>query len=135
VALLGLATLAVGAWLIATQGTKNTACNASLGKQSGMGPVCSHIVFSYFGGFGLVGAGVILLGVSAILMKRKNMRSRRGKILLEGERRHSTQVYPAQPTWLTGGRDRSSKNTPINLESPEDEQQTNPRRRSRRSPR
>jgi hypothetical protein len=102
VALLGLVTLGVGSWLIATQGAKNAACNASIGKQSGMGPVCSRIVFSYFGGFGLIGVGVVLLGISLMLMKRKNMRAKRGKILLESERRRTTQTYPEGPNRLTG---------------------------------
>jgi phage shock protein PspC (stress-responsive transcriptional regulator) len=112
VSLLGLATLGVGIWLIATQGSKNTACNASLGKQLGMGPVCSRIVFSYFGGFGLIGAGVILLGIAAILMKRKNMRSKRGKIMLQSERRQTTQTYPTGTMRLTSDRDRERPETP-----------------------
>ena len=110
VALLGLATLGVGSWLIATQGTKNAACNASIGKQ--MGPTCSRIVFSYFGGFGLIGAGVVILGISLGLMKRKNMRAKRGKILLESERRRTTQTYPAGPFRLNADPDRERPELP-----------------------
>jgi hypothetical protein len=124
----------VGIWLITSQGSNNDACNASLGKQRGMGPVCSHIVFSYFGGFCLIGAGVVLLGISAVLMRRKNMRSKRGKILLESERRQTTQVYPGQPTWLIGERNPISKNPPIDQNSAGNDDQSNPRRRGWRRP-
>jgi len=103
--MLGLVTLGVGIWLITTQGSKNDACNASLGKQAGMGPTCSHIVFSYFGGFGLIGAGVIMVGISAVVMKRKSMRARRGKILLDQPPNRGIRVEPPQKAKLTGDHD------------------------------
>jgi hypothetical protein len=105
VSILGFITLGVGIWLITTQGSKNDACNASLGKQSGMGPVCSHIVFSYFGGFGLIGAGVIMVGISAVVMKRKGMRARRGKILLDEPPNRGISVSAPQKAKLTGDHD------------------------------
>jgi hypothetical protein len=129
VALFGLATLGVGIWLIATQGSKNHACDASLGKQSGMGPACSHIVFSYFGGFCLIGMGVVILGISAVLMRRKSMRSKRGKILLEEERRQTTEVYPGQMTRLIGERHLNSQDTSNDLNTAGNDDQSHPRRR------
>ena len=103
--MLGFVTLGVGIWLITTQGSKNDACNASLGKQSGMGPVCTHIVFSYFGGFALIGAGVIMVAASAVLMKRKSMRARRGKIVLEDSPGRGIRVNSPAKASLTGDQD------------------------------
>jgi len=58
--LLGLATLGVGLYLVFSEQSKNSACNATEGKFAGLGmsASCQHVVYAYFGGFVVLAVGV-----------------------------------------------------------------------------
>ncbi len=75
VVLVGLAILGTGIWMIATEHTRNSACNSSIGALPGFSNSCQSVAWVYFGGFVATGLGVIVL-LFAGLMKRHELRSR-----------------------------------------------------------
>lgn len=77
--LLGLAVMGAGIRLLVSQSARNAACNAST-TRGGMQPICQHIVFSYLGSFAIIGAGFLMFLFGLMVMKKKNMRSRRRRL-------------------------------------------------------
>jgi hypothetical protein len=75
--LLGLATLGVGLYLVFSEQSKNSACNATEGKFAGLGmsASCQHVVYAYFGGFVLLAVGVLVV-VFGLLATRKAAKRR-----------------------------------------------------------
>jgi hypothetical protein len=70
--LLGLATMGVGLFLITIEQSKDNACNANRGRLAsfGMSRECVHIVWTYFGGFGLIIAGLIIVLIGLASMRK-----------------------------------------------------------------
>jgi hypothetical protein len=70
--LLGLATMGMGLFLIVVEQSKNTACNANRGHLAsyGMSTECIHTVWTYFGGFGLIIAGLIIVLIGFASMRK-----------------------------------------------------------------
>lgn len=68
-----------GAWLIATDGSKNAACNGNSHQITGVGSYCQTVAFWYFGAFVLVGIGLLIVGFSFLLRKRESRSHRRKK--------------------------------------------------------
>jgi predicted lipid-binding transport protein (Tim44 family) len=81
--IVGLAATSYGVWIIASDNSRNTACNATqsnVGKVTttlGLGSGCLNIVWVYFLGFALLSFGVLLMIVAMTMMRK--MRKRRGK--------------------------------------------------------
>jgi hypothetical protein len=78
-AILGLALMGFGTWLIATEGTKNAACNGNTDQITGVGSYCQNVAFWYFGAFVLVAVGLFIVGFSFLLRKRESRSYRRKK--------------------------------------------------------
>jgi hypothetical protein len=78
-AILGLALMGFGTWLIATEGSKNAVCNGNSDQITGVGSYCQNVAFFYFGAFALVGIGLLIVGFSFLLRKRENRSHRRKK--------------------------------------------------------
>lgn len=76
---IGLAILATGIWMIATEHSRTAACNASfgtLGSLPGFSNSCQSVAWVYFGGFVATGLGLLVL-LFAGLVKRHELRYRR----------------------------------------------------------
>ena len=80
--LLGLASMGGGLYVIAIEQAKDTACNAHQGRFAsyGMSRECVHVVWIYFGGFGLIIVGLIfvLIGLASMRKHGGNRAARRG---------------------------------------------------------
>jgi predicted lipid-binding transport protein (Tim44 family) len=80
--ILGLGATGYGVWIIVSDNSRNTACNASnpniggLTTNIGMGSGCLNIVWVYFLGFALLSFGILLTVVAASMMRKMR---RRGK--------------------------------------------------------
>jgi hypothetical protein len=92
--LVGLASTSYGVWIIASDNSRNTACNATastVGKTSttlGLGASgCLNIVWVYFLGFALLSFGLLLMVVAMTMMRK--LQKRRGKYV---ERRPNPHV-------------------------------------------
>lgn len=101
---LGLAILGTGIWLIVTEHAKNTVCNTGNSQLPGITNSCQSIVWSYYLGFVLIGAGVVLLGFG-LLMKAHERRRKPGPIkppelaaYRAGVHRDSPILWSAPPT-------------------------------------
>jgi|SRR5271170_545176 len=83
--LLGVATMGVGIYFVASEKSKNDACNVAEGKFSGLGmsAQCQHVVYAYFGGFVLLafGAFVVMFGLLATRKAAKKRLSARNTSL------------------------------------------------------
>lgn len=79
----GLGATGYGVWIIVSDNSRNTACNAahpnvgSLSTSIGMGSGCLNIVWVYFLGFALLSFGLLLIVVAVSMMRK--LRGRRGK--------------------------------------------------------
>jgi hypothetical protein len=75
-ALVGLALLGGGVWLIMTEHSRTTGCTARTDLVSGVSNSCQSAAWIYFAGFVVVGFGLIVL-LLASLMRRRETRLRR----------------------------------------------------------
>lgn len=77
--LFGLVIMGFGAYFVASEHSKQSVCNTSVGKYVGFGMSagCQHVVYAYFGGFVLLAAGALVV-VFGILATRKAAKNRIG---------------------------------------------------------
>jgi len=71
--LIGLATLGTGIWLIASENSRNSLCNASSTHLLGISSSCQDVAWTYFAGFVIAGIGLVVLMFTR-LMKRHELR-------------------------------------------------------------
>ena len=85
IAVLGLASVGLGVWLIVTEHSRNAACNSRLGFLPGLSSNCQSVSWYYLGGFALVGLGVVTVVLSMMLNRRerRHRRTRTGPTELE----------------------------------------------------
>jgi hypothetical protein len=76
VTLAGLAVLAAGVWLVATEHGRAASCHATSGMVFGISNSCQSVGWVYFAGFAAACFGIILVGFSG-LMRRHELRIRR----------------------------------------------------------
>ncbi|MGC1420321.1 MAG: hypothetical protein WA786_09440 [Acidimicrobiales bacterium] len=80
-AIIGFGLTGFGIWLIASEQTKNTACNAAQANVNGasgigMSSSCLNVTWAYFGGFAILAVGVLTIVITFAMMKR--LRKNRG---------------------------------------------------------
>jgi phage shock protein PspC (stress-responsive transcriptional regulator) len=91
--LVGLGATTYGVWIIASDNSRNTACNAShptvggLSSSIGMGSGCLNIVWVYFLGFALLAFGLLAMVVAMSMMRK--LRKRRGKYVEKARSPHA----------------------------------------------
>jgi hypothetical protein len=79
VALVGLAVIAVGGWIIKTQHAKDAVCSMHNGHTTSptFNANCSSVITSYFTGFAIVLLGALVFGFAVAVMKRRQRGGRR----------------------------------------------------------
>jgi len=74
-AIIGFGLTGFGIWLIASEQSKNSACNAIQSKVNGTSGIgisssCLNIAWTYFGGFAILAVGVLTVVVTFTMMKK-----------------------------------------------------------------
>jgi hypothetical protein len=89
----GLAATTYGVYIIVSDNSRNTACNAShptiggLSSSIGMGSGCLNIVWVYFLGFALLAFGLLAMVVAMSMMRK--LRKRKGKYVEKAPNPHA----------------------------------------------
>jgi uncharacterized membrane protein len=90
--IVGLSATTYGVWIIVSDNSRNTACNATnqniggLPSTIGMGTGCLNIVWVYFLGFALLCFGILLMVVAMSMMRKIR---RRGKYVERAPNPHA----------------------------------------------
>jgi hypothetical protein len=84
VVLPGLATIAVGIWLLVRERAQNGVCSATFAttSSSALNRVCMRVVLSYFESFVFISAGLIITLLTTMVL---NKRSKKFKRVVRGQ--------------------------------------------------
>ena len=68
--------MAAGVYFVASEHSKQSVCNATVGNYVGFGmsPQCQHVVYAYFGGFILLAVGALVVVFGLLATRRASNR-------------------------------------------------------------